>query len=695
MTFAIGILGPLTIDREALPIGRLPRKARALLGYLAAHSGRAASRESLADLLWPHQGPRQARHSLRTCLLQLRKGLGPSTAEHLVIDGTECRLADVSVDADRFEELSRSRRPCDLREAAELYRGEFLTDCTIDSEPYQEWLVAARERNRGLAAEVLQRLCADLSALGETDAAIAYGCRLVALDPLSELTHRTLMRAYAEAGRRPEALRQFKSCAAILKRDLGVAPDAETQALARAIVRSRLASPAPATTDGGGRDPDASATPALAAETPPLAMRWSQPAAGSTERVLRWPCLMPRIAVAVTPLRNLTGDPSRQYLVDGFSDDLVTELTQKRRGLALARVTEDRGSLALLAPAASSEVGLAVAGSVQGGKPGTLRVNMRITDAVTSEVLWASRYELSPKSASARQSNITGEIARELHFLLLQRASRRAARKLDRRLGVSGCLSRAAAALGSRIAPETTAEAQEWLLAALALDPRNVAALVALGRTCQNIASAPWWSDPEISALAANVGRAALATALELAPGHADAHCIDGMMSSAAGDLEDAADAFARALAADPGLGIAHGFAGYNAAFLGRAAETGAQIARAMRLNRTDRPYSVWFFFAGFAELLLGRGKEAVGLFEKSLERNPDYGCAQLFLAAALAACGRRREASRAAAAFRARYPRYHLNAFEQQWLSRSNSRVYRSQINPVYETIRSLGAVT
>jgi DNA-binding SARP family transcriptional activator/TolB-like protein/Tfp pilus assembly protein PilF len=694
MTFAIGILGPLTLDREALPVGHLPRKARALLGYLAAHGGRAVSREFLADLLWPHQGPRQARHSLRTCLLQLRKALGPSAAGHLVIDGTECRLADVGVDADRFEGLSRSRRRSDLREAAELYRGEFLTDCTIDSEPYQEWLVAARERNRALAAEILQRLCGDLSALGETDAAIAYGRRLVALDPLSEVAHRTLMRAYAEAGRRPEALRQFKSCAAILKRDLGVAPDAETQALVRAIVRSRLANPAPAGTEGSGRDSDANATP-LAAEVPLPGARRSQAVVGSTERVMRWPCLISRIAVAVTPLRNLTGDQSRQYLVDGLSDDLVTELTQKRRRLALARVTEDRGSLTLLSPAPSSEVGFAVAGSVQGGGPGILRVNMRITDAVTSEVLWSSRYELSSKSAPATQGKITGEIARELHFLLLQRASRRAARKFDRRLGVSECLSRAAAALGGRITPEVTAEAQEWLLAGLALDPRNVTALVALGRTCQNIASAPWWSDPGISALAANIGRAALATALELAPGHADAHCIDGMMSSAAGDLENAAEAFARALAADPGLATAHGFAGYNLAFLGRAAETGAQIERAMRLDRTDRPYSVWFFFAGFAELLLGHGRESVGLFEKSLERNPDYGCAQLFLAAALAACGRRREATRAAAAFRTRYPRYHLNAFEQQWLSRSQSRLYRSQINPVYETIRSLGAVS
>ena len=59
-----------------------------------------------------------------------------------------------------------------------------------------------------------------------------------ALDALSEIGQRALIRAYAHAGRRPEALRQYRTCAEILKRELGVAPDAETQALANEIARS-------------------------------------------------------------------------------------------------------------------------------------------------------------------------------------------------------------------------------------------------------------------------------------------------------------------------------------------------------------------------------------------------------------------------------------------------------------------------
>ena len=105
-----------------------------------------------------------------------------------------------------------------------------------------------------------------------------------------------------------------------------------------------------------------------------------------------------------------------------------------------------------------------------------------------------------------------------------------------------------------------------------------------------------------------------------------------------------------------------------------------------------DRKHGIWFFFAGFAELLLGRVEGAVTLLEKSLERNASYGSAQLFLMAALSLAGRTSEAARVAAAFRAQYPEYPANAFEQLWLSRSSAPTYRAQIQPLFEHIRSLG---
>jgi len=105
MTLSISILGPLVIESDDWRLGKVPKKARALLAYLAAQGGQAVSRERLADLLWPYQGSEQARHSLRNCLLELRKALGRSAAVHLVADFANCRLQDVVSDLDNFGRL--------------------------------------------------------------------------------------------------------------------------------------------------------------------------------------------------------------------------------------------------------------------------------------------------------------------------------------------------------------------------------------------------------------------------------------------------------------------------------------------------------------------------------------------------------------------------------------------------------------
>ena len=110
-----------------------------------------------------------------------------------------------------------------------------------------------------------------------------------------------------------------------------------------------------------------------------------------------------------------------------------------------------------------------------------------------------------------------------------------------------------------------------------------------------------------------------------------------------------------------------------------------------MRLDPTDRRHSVFLFYGGFAELLLGRTEAAITLLRKSLDRNPSYGGPQLFLMAALSLNGRHGEAISMAESFRRQYPEYPAHAFEQLWLSRSASPVYRAQIYPLFERICAL----
>jgi DNA-binding SARP family transcriptional activator/TolB-like protein len=691
MTLSISILGSLVIESGDPRFGKIPKKARALLAFLAAQMGQPVSRERLADLLWPYQGSEQARHSLRNCLLELRKALGRGTDAHLAADFASCRMRDTIIDLEDFERLSRSQNRCDLQRAAELYRGELLADFDINSEPFQEWLAAERDRTLAVVCDVLHRLSAQQDASGDHEAAIQSGRRLVMLDSLSEFGQRALMRAYARAGRRGEALRQYKSCAETLKRELGVAPDVETQLLASEISRSNGAKeqtstgPAPEGRDPGPRNdapdrlPGGRVSPRIDAPSPSTAKP-------------RWPCLLPNIAVAVAPVRNLTGDPDQQYLVEAFTDDLVTDLLRHGRGLALKPLGDDRGLGGNGSRTSERSYDYVVTGSAQASAPGLVRVNMRITDAATSEYLWAGRHEFKPEDLAPIQTRITRRISRELHVLLLQAASRRALVSSGLDLGITECLSEASNALRGKVTPELTADAQTWYLTALAYDPRNVEALTGLALTCQTLVSNPWWGDPRAAAAASDLGREAVAIALDLAPGHAVAKLIQGMLYSAAGQLELAERAFVQALGMDHGFGPTHGFAGYNAALLGRADETWPAIERAMRLDQTDRRHSIWFFFAGFAELLLGRTETAITLLQNSLERNPGYGAAQLFLMAALSLTGREAEAAETAASFRKQYPDYRTTTFEQLWLSRSGCSTYRAQIHPLFEKIRTLG---
>ncbi len=108
-----------------------------------------------------------------------------------------------------------------------------------------------------------------------------------------------------------------------------------------------------------------------------------------------------------------------------------------------------------------------------------------------------------------------------------------------------------------------------------------------------------------------------------------------------------------------------------------------------MRLDPTDRRHSLWFFFGGLAELLLGRVDAAVALLEKSLECDPSYGTAQLF-PAALCLLERPDAAARLAASFRGQYPDYPPTPSSSSGC-RSPSPTYCVQVQPLVDKIRSL----
>src|SRR5262249_30903277 len=129
--------------------------------------------------------------------------------------------------------------PAALEKAAILYQGDLLAGLAVAEAPFEEWLLAERERFRELALEGLAKLLVHQRTAGLLEGAIRTALRITALDPLQESVHRTLMRLFVRSGRRGAALRQYQQCVTALQRELGAEPEAETKALYAEILRAR------------------------------------------------------------------------------------------------------------------------------------------------------------------------------------------------------------------------------------------------------------------------------------------------------------------------------------------------------------------------------------------------------------------------------------------------------------------------
>jgi DNA-binding SARP family transcriptional activator len=250
------LLGDLLIrsgDGSLVTIGS--KKSQALLAYLAIKPGQHVSREKLAGLLWSSTGPDQARQSLRQTLSSVRKDLSHIAPDHkLLIEESDLLSLDRSVSCDvaEMESLIAAGTEEALKNAIDLYRGDFLDGFSINEERFDQFVTGERDRLHRVALRAHAQLVEIQAKRGALDEAIGTAQASLRLDVLQEPMHRTLMRLYLQSGDVVEALQQYESCAKVLKRELRIEPDAETKALQREIVqlRARRTEPSAPSADG-------------------------------------------------------------------------------------------------------------------------------------------------------------------------------------------------------------------------------------------------------------------------------------------------------------------------------------------------------------------------------------------------------------------------------------------------------------
>src|SRR5262245_44487053 len=206
------------LDSGASPLFLPTRKAQALLAYLAVPAGPAYSREKLASLLWGSTVETTARTSLRQTLYAIRKSLRGADPQPLQLHANTVALnpAAVSVDVEAFEQGMAKATSSALADSLALYNGDFLEGLVVQEPPFEDWLLAQRERLRELAVGGLGRLLALQRSAGAPEAAMQTAQRLLDIDPLQEPIHRTLMQLFVETGQRGAALRQYQRCVATL-----------------------------------------------------------------------------------------------------------------------------------------------------------------------------------------------------------------------------------------------------------------------------------------------------------------------------------------------------------------------------------------------------------------------------------------------------------------------------------------------
>jgi DNA-binding SARP family transcriptional activator/tetratricopeptide (TPR) repeat protein len=240
-TVNLALLGGLRFQTDpGKPVPLSTKKAGALLAYLALHPGEAQARPKLAAMLWGDRSEARARDSLRQALSLLRKALSSVDPGALKAHEDTISFAPTALttDAILFGNLVEQPEVENLEQAITLYRGEFLEGFQVLAPEFESWATAERERLREMALEAMTKLLAHHLSGGAVERGIRIAARLLAADPLQEHVHRTLMELYCRQGRQGAALRQYRTCADLLAKELGLGPDAKTNALRRDILRA-------------------------------------------------------------------------------------------------------------------------------------------------------------------------------------------------------------------------------------------------------------------------------------------------------------------------------------------------------------------------------------------------------------------------------------------------------------------------
>lgn len=216
------------------------KKAENLVKFLITDR-RQHVKEKIIEALWPEADPRLGDASLRMALTHVRKTLGRNdyVEESVILRRGMIYLnpgIEIYTDYELFASISQcAMENTDtgnplitelLEQAAELYRGDFLPENL-----YDDWTAGLRTRLQQLYLQVMLKLVESYRRLERSAPAIQACRRYLGLEPADEVVSRITMELLWQSGQKQQALSLYQELVAVLAREYGVIPAAETNDL--------------------------------------------------------------------------------------------------------------------------------------------------------------------------------------------------------------------------------------------------------------------------------------------------------------------------------------------------------------------------------------------------------------------------------------------------------------------------------
>ncbi len=287
-------------------------------------------------------------------------------------------------------------------------------------------------------------------------------------------------------------------------------------------------------------------------------------------------------SLVVLPLENLSCDPAQQYLADGVTDELITNLGQIGSLRVISGTTAMQYKNAqkpLPQIARELNVDAVVQGSLERSGD-RIRISEQLVAASEDKLLWAHSYEGDFRDVLSLQSEAAGAVADEIRIkLTLQEQSQIATGQQVNALAYEALLK------GDYFFEENTAEAArkslEYYKQAASIEPNMARAYVGIARS-YNFLGEHVVTPGEATASADT----AIAKALQLDPNLAEAFTERGWtLLFYHWDFPGTERDFRHAIELDPGMADAHEGYGMYLTVMGRFSEGLEQLKIARDLN--------------------------------------------------------------------------------------------------------------